>query len=139
MAKLNGTKLVLYIKVGTGDYQALLAATSHNINIDVDLPDATTKGSAGWAEHIEGLRSLDGSVDGLHDPTESFSREEILDLIENRTGCKIKSSTEETGSKYWEFDASLSNFTETADQEQPVTFSCSFRANGKPELKTVTS
>jgi hypothetical protein len=140
MAKLNGTSLLLYILVdGDSEWIPILAATTHSISIDVDLPDATTKGSAGWAEHIHGLRSASGNIDILYDPTESYNKAEIWDMVSNRKGAKIKSSTEETGYQYFEMDVSLSNFTENADMEQPVSFSTAFQSNGTITLKTVGS
>lgn len=139
MAKINGTKMVMYFKLD-GAWTALLASeTSHTINVNVDLPEATTKGSEGWAENISGLRSFDTSVDGLHDPTGDVTRSEILALIQARTEVMIKSSTEEAGDTYWEGTCNIASYSETFDMEQPVSFSMSLTGTGKLEVKTVSS
>jgi hypothetical protein len=140
MAKLNGTNLLLYIQMeGAGPWIPILAAQNHSISIDVDLPDASTKGSGGFDEHIPGMRSASGDIDILYDPSEEYNKDQIWDMISNRKGAKIRSSTAETGYKFFEFNASLSNFSENADMEQPVSFSCSFKSNGIIEYKTVPS
>jgi hypothetical protein len=140
MAKINGTLVRLLIKrTGENDYTAVGAAQSDNLTIDVDLPDATTKGSEGWAEHIQGLRTASGSITGLHDPEETFTEAEVFAMIEGRESAKIQYGTMEPGSNYFEFDASISNFTKNSEMESPVGFDFSYQANGKVELKTATS
>jgi TP901-1 family phage major tail protein len=139
MAKVNGTKMILYFKI-SGTYQAMLVSeTSHSININVDLPDATTKGSGGWSENISGLRSWDCSVDGLYDPTGDVSRQEILTLIENRTEVMVKSTSDSAGDTYWEGTCNIASYSETNDMEQPIGFSMALTGTGELELKTVGS
>jgi len=112
------------------------AAQSDNFSIDVALESATTKGSEGWAEHIQGLRSASGSITGLHDPEENFTEAEVFAMINTRQAAKIQYGTMLPGSQYFEFDASISNFTKNSEMEAPVGFDFSFEVNGKVELKT---
>lgn len=49
MAAINGTNLLLY-----SDGQVIAMQKGINLNIDTNLPDATSKDSAGWAQHIQG-------------------------------------------------------------------------------------
>jgi predicted secreted protein len=140
MAKQNGTLVKLLIKrKDESTFTFVGAAQGDSFSISVDLPDATTKGSAGWAEHIQGLRSASGSISGLHDPTESFTEEEVYEMIYNRETAIMQYGTLEAGSKYFEFEASISNFTKNTDAEQPVSFDFDYQVNGKVELKTATS
>lgn len=137
---INGTLVRLLVKVdGESEFVAVGAAQNDNFTIDVDLPDATTKGSEGWAKHIQGLRTASGSITGLHDPTEAFTEVEVFGMIANRKGAKIQYGTMEPGSNYFEFDASISNFSKNSDMEQPVGFDFNYQANGEVELKVAGS
>ena len=49
MAKFNATDLILKVN-GT----PIAHSTSATLNINQDLPDATSKDSAGWSENIRG-------------------------------------------------------------------------------------
>lgn len=140
MAKINGTLVKLMVKrPADTDYVFVGAAQADSFEISIDLPDATTKGSGGWAEHIQGVRSGSGSISGLHDPTEEFTEDEVFAIIENRESVKMQYGTLEPGSKYFEFDASISNFTKNSDMEQPVGFDFDYTINGKPEQKIAGS
>ncbi len=52
MAAINGTLCLLYSKGVVIAYQKGVS-----VSVETDLPDATNKQSAGWAEHIKGLRN----------------------------------------------------------------------------------
>ncbi len=52
MAAINGTVCLLYSEGVVIAYQKGLS-----ISVETDLPDATNKQSAGWAEHINGMRN----------------------------------------------------------------------------------
>ena len=138
--KLNGTLIKLLVKrPGEATYTFVGAAQNDSFTIDVDLPDATTKGSAGWAEHIQGLRTASGSISGLHDPTEEFTEVEVFEMIRDRESAVMQYGTLLPGSNYFEFEASISNFTKNSDMEQPVGFDFDYQANGKVELKVAGS
>jgi hypothetical protein len=140
MTKINGTLVRLLIKrPSDSDFVVVGAAQSDSFEISVDLPDATTKGSAGWAEHIQGLRTASGSITGLHDPEETFTEVEVFGMIDGREQAKIQYGTMVAGSNYFEFDASISNFTKNSDMESPVGFDFSYQVNGKVDLKVATS
>lgn len=52
MAAINGTSLLLY-----SDGRVIALQKGISITVEQDLPDATNKESAGWAQHINGLIS----------------------------------------------------------------------------------
>jgi len=140
MAAINGTLVKLLIKrPGDSEFITVGAAQSDSFTIDVDLPDASTKGSAGWDAHIQAMRSGSGSITGLHDPTEEFTEAEVYAMIANRESAKLQIGTMEVGSGYFEFDASISNFTKNSEMESPVGFDFGYKSNGKVDYLTVGS
>jgi len=80
MSKINGTELLLYV-----DNVAVGATRSCTFSINRDLPDATTKDSGSWAEHIRALRDWSVSFDGLYDPSLTFGYKELYELITDNT------------------------------------------------------
>lgn len=127
MARINGSLYVV-------DVDSNLIAQSQNasISISVDLPDATTKSSGGYAEHIQGLRSWEGSVEYLYDPSETYNAKDILDLITSRTGFTFlfEHSSQTAGTISFTGSASVNNFEMSAEMEGVVAWSFSFTGNG---------
>lgn len=121
----NATNLIVLI-----DGVAVGHTTSAELSVEADLPDATTKDSSGWAEHIKGTRSWGVSVDGLVAYDGSYPSQTLLDLILNRTSVTLQFTTQETGDTYWTGTASLQSDTISAEMESPASFSGSFTGNG---------
>lgn len=136
MAKLNGALFILH-----ADASAIGSTTSVSLSIDVDLPETTTKGSGGWAEHLigGGTRSASGSVEGFEDPAETYGVDDLYELINSRSDwdAKIIDITAASTNKGFEFSATISSLEITYDNEQPVSLSFDFQANG--EVKRVIS
>lgn len=132
MAKINGTDLLVY--VGSNP---IAHSTSATLTIEQDLPDATTKSSGGWADHINGLKSWSIDFDGLVDYSASYGVEELFDNLKNGNNVTVKFSTEDSGDSYWTGSASCSNLTMTADMEAPVSFSGTFTGKGTLTRSTV--
>jgi len=78
MAKVNGTSLLVY-----ADGTLIASQKGCTINWEQDLPDATTKDSAGWEEHINGMRRCSVDVDGLFSTT-GLSASGLMTYITNR-------------------------------------------------------
>ena len=137
MAVINGTTMTLLL-----DGVRIAATKSATLNLNVDLPDATSKDSAGWAAHIQGLRSWDGSFDGLYDPSGTVNFEQLYDMIETRHSdiiCEFADLTTTGGGEVFRGVASISGLTITAEMETPVTLSGSFTGNGKLNKGTVSA
>lgn len=136
MAKVNGTNLVVVVS-GV----CIAGSTSCTLNTNMNLPDTTTKDSAGWAEHIRGLRDWSVDFDALYDPAGVYSAEELIDTIINRGAVTIEFATEGTGNGglKWSGSASLENATLTAPMEEAVTISGSFKGNGALAKGTVSA
>jgi len=131
--KFNGTDILVYV-----DDVAVAHATSHTLNINAEMIDATTKSSSGWKDVLPGLR--DWSVDGegfvAFDATEGVE-ESITDLT-NRTQVTLKFSTEVTGDSRWTGSAYVSSISINAPLEDVVSYSLSFTGDGALTQETIT-
>jgi predicted secreted protein len=134
MAKFNATDLLVYVGA-----IPIAHSTSATITIDVDLPDATTKDSAGWADHIAGVRNWSIDFDGLVDYAASYGVEELFNNLLNRNVLTVKWSSTQVGGTYLTGQASVSNLTQTADMEQPVSYSGTFTGKGALSMVAVGS
>jgi hypothetical protein len=54
MAAINGTLILFNVDVADGTPAELALTTSATLNIEMDLPDASTKGSAGGLNTYKG-------------------------------------------------------------------------------------
>ena len=133
----NGTNLLVKI-----DDKAIGHTQSATFSITADLPDATTKDSAGWAEHIQGLRSATCSFDGLVDYSDDGTTKQgvvsLTDLILNRTSVTLYWGTEIVGDTIYTATASLGDIEQSAEMESPVSFSGTFTINGAITKATLT-
>lgn len=132
MAKINGTDLLVYVGA-----VAIAHSTSATLSIEQDLPDATTKGSGGFADHINGLKSWSIDFDGLVDYASSYGVEELFNNLKNGNNVVVKFSTEASGDSYWSGTASCSSLTMTAEMEAPVSFSGTFVGKGALAMTTI--
>jgi predicted secreted protein len=130
MAAVNGT-LILVNDDGT----AFAATTSATLNIEMDLPDASTKDSAGWAEHIQGQKSWSVDLDGIADFETSTGTVDILvDYLLSRTQATIEfepaSGAYTTAGVSYTGTASLASVSLVAANEDTATLSGSFTGDG---------
>lgn len=134
MALINGTNLV--IKVGG---VPILKATTASIEMSVDMPDATTKDSQGWAEFFAGVRSWTLSSDGLIDYATSANVEtdELVAMLIARTPVSVSFGTSTSGDMLLSGSAYVSSISQTADMESPSGFSVSFQGTGALTQSTV--
>ena len=118
----------------------ILKATSASLELSVDLPDATTKDSAGWSEFFAGVRSFTLSSDGLVDYATSASVEtdELVALLIARTAVAVEFSTSTSGDMKLSGNAFVSSISQTADMESPSGFSVSFQGTGALTQGTVS-
>lgn len=132
MPKINGTDLLVYVGA-----TAIAHSTSATLTIDQDLPDATTKGSGGFADHINGLKSWSIDFDGLVDYSASYGAEELFDNLKNGNNVTVKFATLTAGDSAWTGTASVSNLTMSAEMEAPFSFSGTFVGKGELSMTTV--
>lgn len=125
MAVINGTNLLLY-SGGT----AIAFQKGVTITIEQDLPDATSKSSGGWAEHINGMLSAKIDFSALMSPTSGqvMSAKDLMDMILNQDSLLISI----LGLGYpIVADCSLNNLSFDAPLENAMTLSGSLKVNGQ--------
>jgi predicted secreted protein len=130
---MNGTDLLIYVGgVAVGH------STSSSININADMIDATTKGSAGWKDVLPGLKDWSMDVEGLVDygQVEGFS--ECFANVANGTQIVAKFGTEVTGDVRYTGNAYVSSLSQSAPMEDVVTYSFTLTGDGALAEETVT-
>jgi predicted secreted protein len=134
MALINGTNLV--IKVGG---VPLLRATTASLEISVDMPDATTKDSAGWAEFFAGVRSFTLSSDGLvnYATAAGVETDELVAMLIARTAVSVEFATSTAGDMKLSGSAFVTSISQTADMESPSGYSVTFQGTGALTQATV--
>jgi predicted secreted protein len=134
MALINGTNLVIKIAGNP-----IMKATTASLEMSVDMPDATTKDSAGWAEFFAGVRSWTLSTDGLIDYASSGSVEtdELVALLIARNPVAVTFSTSTAGDMVLSGNAYITSISQTADMESPSGYSVSFQGTGTLSQGTV--
>ncbi len=130
----NGTNLVLKFQTDGGSLEALGHSTSCSMTISQDLPEATTKDSAGFAEHISGLRSAEISFDGLIDYTDNANSlknaDTIATLITGRNKIDWSFGTAVSGDTLFTGEGFISTLEQSAEMESPATYSGSITVTG---------
>ena len=131
----NGTSLVVLISG-----QVIGHSTSCSLSLAVDAPDASDKEAGGWAVEIGGQKSWSVTTDGLSTVVPGVlanyvSTDELMILAADRVAVTLKfttvtGTTPVTGDVYWTGSAFIESVDITADMENPVTFSVSFKGTG---------
>jgi predicted secreted protein len=142
----NGTSLVVLI--GT---EVIGFATSCSLSLAIDAPDASTKQSLGWADEIGGQRSWSLTTDGLATVVPGtvatyVTTAELNALAIARTSVLVKFTTVDnstvggvtpvTGDVIYSGQAFIESVDMTADMENPVTYSVSFKGTGALTIAT---
>jgi predicted secreted protein len=142
----NGTSLVVLI--GT---EVIGFATSCSLSLAIDAPDASTKQSLGWADEIGGQRSWSLTTDGLATVVPGtvatyVTTAELNALAIARTPVVVKFTTVDnstvggvtpvTGDVIYSGSAFIESVDMTADMENPVTYSVSFKGTGPLTIAT---
>ena len=142
----NGTSLVVLIGTEVIGY-----ATSCSLSLAIDTPDASTKQSLGWADEIGGQKSWSLTTDGLATVVPGsvatyVSTAELNALAIARTAVTVKFTTVNndtvggvtpvTGDTIYSGSAFIESVDMTADMENPVTYSVSFKGTGALTIAT---
>jgi predicted secreted protein len=124
MAYINGTQMLVKV-----DNVVVAGCKNVTVNVNVDLPDASTKDSAGWEENIHGRRNWSVDFDGLYNPAATLSANELIDLITTRDEVTLVILLATSGS-YLTGLAQLQKFSMAGPAESPITISGTFKGNG---------
>ncbi len=129
----NGTNLLLKFDTADGTPGSTVTVghtTSCELSISSDLPEATTKNSAGFQEVIAGLKSGEISFEGLVAYDHANNAIESADFIIAGTKVDWSFGTAEAGDAVYSGKGFLSNVTMTGEMESPVSFSGSITTTG---------
>ena len=132
----NGTNLVLKAIEDGGTLATIGHTTSCTLSMSVDLPDATSKDSGGYAENINGLRSFEISFDGLVDYTDAQNAAEFITHINSRDKLDFTFGTAATGDQLITGECRVSSIEVSAEMESAVTYSGTLVGTGAITLST---
>lgn len=133
MAKINGSVIIPVL-----DSDAVLHTTNATLSIDVDLPDATTKDSGGWADHIHGLRSFSLSIEGYSAYDSEGNVQPLLDLITGRNSATFEFAPTTAGDVMISGSVSLANLELGANMEETASLSSTLTGKGELIVGTVS-
>lgn len=142
--KMNGDVFLVYTGPDGTTYGTVDAgdAIAHSIDatlsVSQELPDATTKDSNKWVEHITGNKSWEISGSGLVALDSSFNAEYLLDSLMNGTTLAVHFSSNVTGDVSWYGDISVSASSINAPQNSAVGYDFTFVGNGPLTKVTLT-
>jgi predicted secreted protein len=138
MAAINGTLYAVFSGATPGAMavtERLFYCEGATLNVDVDLPDCTTKESAGWARHLNGVRNWSIDYNGKYDvgaPATEVTPTEILASIIARnadTTMAFIPAIMGVATPGWSGLGTFKNIKIDAPQEAPMTFSGSIAGN----------
>ena len=147
----NGTSLVVLI-----GSEVIGFATSCSLSLAIDAPDASTKQSLGWADEIGGQKSWSLTTDGLATvapgPLANYvNTTELANFAILRQPVTVKFTTINNGTSptpgttpvpgdtYYTGLAFIESVDLTADMENPVTYSVSFKGTGPLTIDTTAA
>ena len=126
----NGTDLLLKFHSTDGSEVAVGHSTSCTLSLSNDLPEATTKDSSGYAEHIAGVISGELSFEGLVAYDDSNNAIQAADYLLARTKVYWSFGTAETGDAVYNGAGYLNSVEMSGEMESPVSYSGSITITG---------
>lgn len=125
MGKINGTVIIPLL-----DTDAVVHTTSATLSLEVDLPDATTKDSGGYADHIHGLRSWSLTIEGYSAYDSAGNVIPLSDLYLNRTSADMEFAPDDSGGRKFTGGVSLASLELGAPMEETATLSSTLTGKG---------
>ena len=126
----SGTDLLLKFAAGSASAVTIGHSTSCSLSLSNDLPEATTKDSAGFQEVIAGVKSGEISFEGLVAYDDANNAVQAADLLIARTKINWTFGTAESGDAVYSGSGFLSSVEMSAEMESPVTYSGSITITG---------
>ena len=125
MALINGTSFCLF-----HDGNILGHSTQTKFSLSVDLPESTTKESAGFKQVIAGVRSGTISVSGLTDYSDTLNFEQLADMVLTRQQSEFVFEQSAFDGLLLIGNGILLNVEETAESETAVSFDVEIQLTG---------
>jgi|TARA_R100000963_G_C4638703_1_gene102478 predicted secreted protein len=126
----NGTNLLLKVITDGGTLATVGHTTSCSLSLSNDLPEATTKDSAGYQEVIAGVKSGEISFEGLVAYDDAANAIEMADYLLARQKVDFSFGTAATGDAIYTGEGYFSSVEMSAEMESPVTYSGSITITG---------
>ena len=126
----NGTNLLLKVITVGGTLATVGHTTSCSLSLSNDLPEATTKDSAGYQEIIAGVKSGEISFEGLVAYDDAANAIEMADYLLARQKVDFSFGTAATGDAIYTGEGYFSSVEMSAEMESPVTYSGSITITG---------
>lgn len=126
----NGTSLLLKFAADGSTPAVLGHSTSCTLSLSNDLPEATTKTSAGFQEVISGVKSGEISFEGLVNYDHANNAIQAADLLIAGTKVDWSFGTGVTGDAVYSGEGFLNSVEMSAEMESPVSFSGSITVTG---------
>lgn len=140
MAVQKGKTVALLVKIGDADYVKVGATRDHGMNFTQNTIDSTTKDSGDWEEHVQMMKNMTFTMNGLHDPVQPLGRDEFISIMVNATASKIRyGQTSAVGAQLIEADVSITNYDEGSPHDGLMTWDVSILVNGEPSIVTAGS
>lgn len=133
MSKINGTVIIPSI-----DDTAVVHSTNATLNLETDLPDATTKDSGGYADHIAGLRSWSLSMEGYGTYDASGNVKVFADMFSGRSTASMEFAPDTSGDQKFTGTVSLASLELGAPMEETATMSVTLTGKGTLTISTVS-
>lgn len=141
MGAINGTLYSAFSMAGTISTAVTEAARIYScktasFKCDVDLPDASTKDSAAWAQHISGIKTWSIDYSGVWDEADAVNTLSVAEimalLIAGNVSRKVAFVPKILGTATvgWSGMGSFKGISLDAPMEQPITFAGSLQGNG---------
>ena len=134
----NGTNLLLKFAQDGSSPVVIGHSTSASLSLSNDLPEITSKDSAGFQEVIPGVKSAEISFEGLVSYTDTNNVKEISELLLNRSKLDWSFATATSGDQVFTGEGYLSSVEVSSETESPVTYSGSITVTGTITSGTVS-
>ena len=144
--KLNGSAIVAFL-----NSDKIVHTTDATLTFNQELPEANTKDSGGWADHIHGVRNWELSIEGYATYDSDGNVADISDLILDRQTAQMEfvpnTDYDGSGNPAPGIDSIAFKFTGEVDastlelgapQEETATMSSTLTGKGPISKETVT-
>ena len=121
MATISGTNIVVSINGTTIGHSLALV-----LDLGQDLPDASSRNSLGWKEHIHGVRNASLSIGGLTDYSDSMNFNQLASFIISRESISFRFTS--SGAVFYG-EASVEDIEELATFEEVVSYNLDLKVN----------
>jgi predicted secreted protein len=138
MGAISGSLYAVFTGATTTTLEAnrLFSMKGSTLNTDVELPDVTTKDSAGWLQHLVGNKNWSIDFNGIYDTsasTTTITPDELMAMYLAQTGSTITSFIPKvlgTATAGWTGLATIKGLKITGDMATGIAISGSFVGNG---------